>query len=168
MRKKYNCRGFTLVELVVVIAIIGILAAILVPSMLDYVKKARLKSANSNAKTVYNAINTAIIDLTVEGYSYDLDGVKVTSLPMDEPVEKPTAGDSDYAAKKCEYAAYKALSANGDDAGIISYAGVKLNGDTVSLQVQWHRHDEDEIVGQYPDPSQDINRNIEWGKFDKA
>ena len=54
--KNSNKKGFTLVELVVVIAIIGVLAAILVPSMMGYVKKSRLKTANGNAKTAYNAI----------------------------------------------------------------------------------------------------------------
>ena len=51
--KNSNKKGFTLVELVVVIAIIGVLAAILVPSMMGYVKKSRLKTANGNAKTAY-------------------------------------------------------------------------------------------------------------------
>lgn len=45
-----NKKGFTLVELVVVIAIIGVLAAILVPTMMSYIRKAKLKGANSNAK----------------------------------------------------------------------------------------------------------------------
>ena len=34
-----NKKGFTLVELVVVIAIIGVLAAILVPTMMSYIRK---------------------------------------------------------------------------------------------------------------------------------
>ena len=49
-------KGFTLVELIVVISIIAILMLVLVPSLLAYINKANMSKASSNAKINYNAI----------------------------------------------------------------------------------------------------------------
>ena len=53
--KKNTVSGFTLVELIVVVAIIGVLTAILVPNIMGYTKKAKLAAANANAKSLLNA-----------------------------------------------------------------------------------------------------------------
>lgn len=58
-------KGFTLLELIVVIAIIGILAAFLVPSFLGYVRNARASRLNSNSRSVYSAAQLAIVDVNV-------------------------------------------------------------------------------------------------------
>ncbi len=57
-RNNKRVKGFTLTEMIVVIAIIGILAAILAPTMSSYYNMSRVKDANSDAKMVYNAAQT--------------------------------------------------------------------------------------------------------------
>ena len=51
--------GFTLVEMIVVLVIIAILAAITIPALLKYIDKAKDKQLVVNARTAYLAAETA-------------------------------------------------------------------------------------------------------------
>lgn len=55
MKLNKKKKGFTLIELMAVIAIIAILAAVLVPSITGYVTRAKVSAVRSEARTLINA-----------------------------------------------------------------------------------------------------------------
>ena len=143
-----NRKGFTLVELVIVIAIIGILAALLVPTMMGYIKKARLRQCNMNAKVAYNVMMDKQAVRIMEGLPYDI-----------EVGEIDLRGDTPIPNNELTQEIYAALASNGKGSGIM-YVG-KLDGhtdtnDDVKMFVHWIMTPNDTAVGQYPDPPEDL------------
>jgi len=60
MMKKQAQAGFTLIELMIVVAIIGILAAVAIPAYTDYTIKAKVGSAISTVSPIKTAIGLCI------------------------------------------------------------------------------------------------------------
>ena len=91
LRKK-DQKGFTLIELMIVIAIIGILAAIAIPNFLSYRKKGQDSAAQAAAKNFYQTAMAYFADTTttgtavapsdeVGGYTIDTDLIEVANGP---------------------------------------------------------------------------------------
>ena len=74
---KKNNKGFTLVELIIVIAIIAILVAVLAPNYVKYVDRSRWSSDRNDCETLLGELKTAIVDVqnedgTITTKTYDI------------------------------------------------------------------------------------------------
>ena len=63
--KKLNNKGFSLVELIIVIAIMAVLVGVLAPQYMRYVERSRLSTDNSALDSAKTAIEAALADPTI-------------------------------------------------------------------------------------------------------
>ncbi|WP_432650179.1 prepilin-type N-terminal cleavage/methylation domain-containing protein [Huintestinicola sp.] len=66
-KSKPKLKGFTLLELIIVIAIIAIMAAVLVPNVLSYIRTSQIQAANTQAQQIYMAAQDYLTSLQVKG-----------------------------------------------------------------------------------------------------
>ncbi len=74
--------GFTLVELIVVIAIIGVLAAILVPVLIGYTTNSHVTSANSTAASFKGIVERFLTECDAKGYGMKLSSTAASTVTV--------------------------------------------------------------------------------------
>lgn len=78
MTSRSSAKGFTMIELIVVIAIIGILAAIAVPRFISQTTNARIAALNGLAGAIHSAVQLAQVQYIGEGNSSASTGTSIT------------------------------------------------------------------------------------------
>ena len=151
---KKNNKGFTLIELIVVLVILAILAAILVPTLLGYIDRARSEKDFSTAQTVRVAAQAAIDqaygegkfangDPAPTGKTISIDGSIANTVAMTGTIAGATADATSTDASK-KYVKMTYTLSGVDSAkvtaysfsytnGIITNGTVTINGHTYTL-----------------------------------
>ncbi len=148
-------KGFTLIELIVTIAIIGVLVAILVPSMIGYIGDSKLSTANTNAKLVYTNTANYSTKCSVAGYSMN-SGCSITQPESLEktgsepdaiaiPTSAPTSADLLTALRI-------SMGISGNRSG---YAEVMVYPAGMPKAASWAKTSTDHYVGNYPNESRE-------------
>jgi type IV pilus assembly protein PilA len=101
-----NNKGFSLVELIVVIAIMAVLMAVLAPALLRYVEKSRKQTDESSAAEITNAVEIALSDDTIYDevagsttITVTYDGKTGSLTPAGIDVSAVTSAEDDFMAE---------------------------------------------------------------------
>ena len=114
-------KGFTIVELVIVIAIIAILAAVLIPTFSNIIEKANESSSLQEAKSKFNELYAldyadGVLDAKQNGVSMVDSSFKVVNpLGYDGCIYKPTGGGVEFSYKNGKYECSTKLEMNGSE-----------------------------------------------------
>ena len=118
-KKLKDKKGFTLVELIVVLVILAILAALLVPALTGYIDKARNKQIIAETRSAVMAAQS----LVDEAYAQSTKAVKETET-ADDTNAKVVVGDKEVTYKAIAELAELSV----DDSGKTKITGVKIDG----------------------------------------
>ena len=128
--KKHNKKGFTIVELVIVIGVIGILSAILIPTFVNVTKNAEIAAKKSDLANAYSAYAADAADGVVDGTTTSIDFIPQANVALVEKDGDTTAG---YYRFNEGWATGKTALATGETANKIgSYGGYDIYKVTVA------------------------------------
>lgn len=128
-QKSLTNKGFSLVELIIVIAIMAVLVGVLAPQYLKYVHNSKVSTDAQNAQEMATAINVAIADQK-EAFSAT-DTVNWTAVGITAPVSKLTTNNTSWKVEGDNTKGVTAIKLTYDGTDYICYP----NPDTASTGI---------------------------------
>ena len=123
-------QGFTLIELMIVVAIIGILAAIAIPAYNGYIERSKINAVHQNVDTAFSLTKNEIAKAAASGNYADLDDATIVANLNQGGKRSPWAATDAFTT---------AATANGWGevvvTGAYTTAGAPAPGDTITISV---------------------------------
>lgn len=116
-------KGFTLIELMIVVAIIGILAAVAIPAYQDYTTKAKIQEGVSLTNSIRTAIGIACSNGALAGASVITDLGLSAMLSFTGRYVSGTAVDTSSATTALLTISYKAIGSGVASGDTVTYTG---------------------------------------------
>jgi type IV pilus assembly protein PilA len=126
-------KGFTLIELMIVVAIIGILAAVAIPAYQDYTTKAKVQEGVSMSAPVRTALGIACSEGTLNGATVTTTlGLETATSYTGKYISQVAVGGLATTNAPTITITYKAIGT-----GITAGMGVLYTGDCSSTGLKW-------------------------------
>ena len=128
-QKKLNNEGFSLIELIVVIAIMAILVGAMAPMVTKYIEKSRVSADAQALGAVYTAVQTAIADPEITPPASGSGELSALTGDFKTEVEDTLGGTGSISKAYAALKSQKTKDASGGHGSII----VTINGANVSV-----------------------------------
>lgn len=137
--KLSNNAGFSLVELIIVIAIMAILAGAIAPAVIRYIRKARASRATDEARIIVQAVEASLVSSYAEEHVLTMDKTYVdnsgnsrqcgvlTNWMLSRAQNKSTSGVTEANAMDYYFAEQILIALDAEDGK--TYSFFKFNGD---------------------------------------
>ena len=169
-KAKEGSFGYTMTELLVVVAIIAIVAAIAIPSVIAISRALKFKRVNDHAKSIFLAAQQNLTEMRSDGGLKPLQSEEAAGMIIQSPsFPEEFSNEYVYTTSQASGDAFELILPVGSVEGSVRSENIiiEYNPITGNVYSVFYYEDDKDIFAMYADPAQDLPRNAEGDKEER-